>query len=394
MRIAFITDEFAPNILGGAGVIVTALAQGFKKKGHDVVVVTANLKGKDYEYMHEGIRVFSLGVSTNKRVRNCLLLYNPMLEKKVYSVLNGFKPDVVNVHNVSYLLSYSCLKIARKCTNNVYFTAHDAMSIVGGKLATKKYQENKDVRVGFLDRIRTQNTYYYPFKHVGIRSLFRRHVKKVIVVSDELGRALRENGLHKDIAVARNGIALAKSREKDVSLFKKKHDLEGKTVFMFAGRTSYLKGFNHAVKIVEGLRSKGKDITLLICGNKGKVRRKWITYTGWINREDMVNAYASCEGVFVTSLYLDPFPTMNLETLSHGKLLITTTYGGSRESIDEKSGILINPFSVEESVKKVLKVLDDDKIMREMRKNGVNRYKELFTLNHMIDKYEKIFLSK
>ena len=48
------------------------------------------------------------------------------------------------------------------------------------------------------------------------------------------------------------------------------------------------------------------------------------------------------------STYLDPFPTVNLESMALGVPVIGTRLGGTPEAIVTRDGFLVNPFDVED----------------------------------------------
>ena len=97
-----------------------------------------------------------------------------------------------------------------------------------------------------------------------------------------------------------------------------------------------------------------------------------------INSEQELPEYYSMADVFVNLTYLDTFPTVNLEALACGTPVLTYRTGGSPESVDEKTGIVVaqgdvkgvvnaitsmkmNPLSAESCRKRAEDNFDKDK---------------------------------
>ena len=97
-----------------------------------------------------------------------------------------------------------------------------------------------------------------------------------------------------------------------------------------------------------------------------------------INSEQELSEYYSMADVFVNLTYLDTFPTVNLEALACGTPVLTYRTGGSPESVDEKTGIVVaqgdvkgvvnaitsmkmNPLSAESCRKRAEDNFDKDK---------------------------------
>ena len=59
MRIALFTDYYPPHLGGGVEQVVSNLATGLSRRGHDVRVFTLNTCGGDaYEEQDDGVRVY------------------------------------------------------------------------------------------------------------------------------------------------------------------------------------------------------------------------------------------------------------------------------------------------------------------------------------------------
>lgn len=72
------------------------------------------------------------------------------------------------------------------------------------------------------------------------------------------------------------------------------------------------------------------------------------------NVQELVELYSNAD-VLINPTYADTFPTVNLEALACGTPVITYRTGGSPETVDEKTGIVVNQGDVDgmaEAIKK------------------------------------------
>ena len=100
MRIAFVTFEYPPFIIGGAGVYALNVTHELAKLGHQIVVFVPDIAGVEYEKDLENI-VFSKVKIKNKLPFNALQywLHLPAEVKKAESE-NKF--DIIHFNGISY----------------------------------------------------------------------------------------------------------------------------------------------------------------------------------------------------------------------------------------------------------------------------------------------------
>ncbi len=124
MRILILSDSFPPNRFASADMVAFRLANGFKKSGHDVfVITTVQDKLQEGEMVYEGLKIFKLYANFHVRWMAYLSLYNPQTVNKIKKIINKVKPDVVHAHNIHFFLSYRSLKIAKQNGAKVFLTA-------------------------------------------------------------------------------------------------------------------------------------------------------------------------------------------------------------------------------------------------------------------------------
>ena len=134
MRILLLNDRIPPEGRGGAESVVWRLARGLAAAGQDTHVIATTAGDAFEEIRATASRPITFKPVIRSAFRAWLSLWNPQTAGPFRKLLRRIKPDVVNAHNIHFLLSYHTLKLARYAGCGVVFSAHDAMSFAYGKL--------------------------------------------------------------------------------------------------------------------------------------------------------------------------------------------------------------------------------------------------------------------
>ncbi len=381
MKILILSDDFPPKSFGGAGIIASVQAQELQKRGHEV-------------------RIFTITDDEDKidpRFRSYLSLYNIKTIKKIRKILNEFKPDIVHAHNIHEHISYASLYYAKKSGAKIFITLHDAMSVYYGKVPQNYI--NTDKPISLIDCFKTFGIRVNPFRNLIIRKLFN-YADKIFVVSEALGRFLSNNGI-KNTIVMHNGINTNNWRVPDIikNEYKKSLGINNDTkIVMIAGRLNNMKGAKVSLKAFAEVLKKYRNVVLLIVGNKPEQNNEFnsiinqlnivdkVIFTGWVRYENMPTVYSISDIVIVPSLYLDPFPTINLEAMASKKPVIGTKFGGTPEIIKNgNNGYIIDPNNIEQFKNKILDLLNDEQLTINMGKRGYDIVNDEFNLDKKID---------
>ena len=103
MKITFLSDDFPPVSFGGAGISTFELAEGMKKKGHEVSVITSVRDRDDVGVVvYEGIKVFNIQSDYSYRYRFYKSINNRSVVREVDRILEEIKPDVVHANNIHH----------------------------------------------------------------------------------------------------------------------------------------------------------------------------------------------------------------------------------------------------------------------------------------------------
>lgn len=95
--------------------------------------------------------------------------------------------------------------------------------------------------------------------------------------------------------------------------------------------------------------------------------------------------YNASDVVVVPSLYLDPFPTVNLEAMACKKPVVGTCFGGTPEIVrDGITGYIVNPLNVENMAEKIVDLLKNSEKAKKFGQAGYERVKSQFSLDKQV----------
>ena len=397
MTILFLSDDFPPNNLGGAGTVAYNLAKTIKELGHDVFVVsTTQDKNEEGDHIQNGLRVYKIYSQYHRRWRAYLSLYNPQTVNKVSKIIADIKPDVVHAHNIHYHLSYYCLKIAKKSGAKVFLTAHEVMSVNYGKIKIPKEATCENyinyTKQTVFNQIRENKRRYNLFRNVIIKHYLNKYVDKIFAVSVALKKILIYNGI-RNVEVVHNGIDV-NMYEIDleaVSIFKKTNDLENKRVILFGGRVSEGKGINQIIQALGLILKTIPNALLVVAGSDnleiGRVILP-VKFLGYLSQKNIKLALVASDIVVSPSICCDPFPNINLEAMACKKPVISTCFGGSSEVVTEgKTGYIINPYDIKTMADRIVDLLKSSEKSREFGQRGYEQIRDFFNLRQQAEKY-------
>ncbi len=416
MKIVFLTDEIPPDCEGGAGFSTFLLAQGLQNAGDDVFIISGT-KNKDKhlsEIIYNGIEIFYIHNNFSYKLRNFYSIYNWRALSAVKRKLAEIKPDAVHAHNIHNEISFAVLKLAKKYAPAVFFTARDAMSIFYGKYwqyidyHNLGLQKNFNYKIRWLDLIKYAKKSYLPGKYYFIRHYLNKYCDKVFAVSDELGKALKENGIA-NVQTIYNG-ARAEDYDKisgaDADEFREKYGLTGKKIIFCVGRLNGLKGIDYMLRALAIIKLKLKSPFALMLAMKDENYRSIrpsvenyglngsICRLGWLDEHEIKLAYKASDLVVVPSVYLDAFPRVNLEAMAAGKPVVGTCFGGTPESvIDGQTGYIVNPLNVELMAEKIIDLLENPNKAKKFGQAGYDRVKREFTIEKQAEKTKQVYAS-
>lgn len=368
MKILLVADDLPPQSFGGAGILAYEQMVELVSRGHEVKTITADHK------------------------------------KDLIKVIKDFSPDIVHAHNI-HKFTYAILPEIKKNSLKLFVTLRDTLAVHYGKLYPKRKVDGSfDYHVSVWHQMYHFWRQYKPFFKRRNR-MYLKSADRIFAPSMALIDGLRENGLEK-VMLMRDGVKIEKFSvsTNELDQFRKKLSLENKKVLLFAGRIGGAKGSEIALDLLRVLSSSMPDARLLFVGKEGaedikasaakKGVANKVVFGGWLGRDDIRLAYGIADVVLSLSVYLDPFPTVNLEAMAAGKPVVGTIYGGTPEAVqDGITGYLVDPTNLKQIHERVERLLKDRSLADTFGQAGRERVQKEFSLDQVVDELEKVYNS-
>lgn len=291
---------------------------------------------------------------------------------ELYKVLREIKPDIVHAHSSKAGFLIRLFKFMN-FDFKVFFTVHGFISATySSKLA-----------ISFMDFIEKTTS-----------SL----VDHFIFVSENDSKvALNKGWKMNNYTIIYNGIE--KVRQKHNSILSKLVDEnKNKMIFGTVARLSKQKNPLKLLNLINNNREEFNDKFFIWIGSgnletkcrefvKENDLERYIYFTGKIID---ANKHVNYFDIFYLLSSWECLPISIIEALQQGLPILATDVGGVSEMVTKKNGILLSKNYREKEFLESLNALSYEDL-NDMSNNSIRIYKENFTLNNMIRKYNIIF---
>ncbi|OXT06768.1 glycogen synthase [Thermoanaerobacterium thermosaccharolyticum] len=364
LKVTIFTNEFPPNIYGGAGVHVDYLTKELSKL-------------MDVDVRCFGEQNTSLNNMSVRGYREWEILKKDSIDK-LQKVLGPLSIDVAMVKD--------------PITSNIVH-CHTWYTFMAGFLAKMLYDIPLVVTIHSLEPLRPWkeeqlgNGYHLStwMEKTGIEAADR-----IIAVSNDSKKDIMKcyNVPEDKIEVIYNGIDLNQYKKTDSNIARKKYGIDGRYI-LFVGRISRQKGIIHLIDAVKYLP---QDVKVVLCASspdteeiKMEMEEKVKLYPNiiWIDKmvtkEEIIELYSNAE-VFVCPSIYEPFGIINLEAMACNTPVVASATGGIKEVVvDGETGFLVEPGNPEDLAEHIKKLLDDRELAATFGANGRKRVEEMFS---------------
>lgn len=320
-------------LAGGAEKSVFLLRQKLQEHGHKVMVVASD-HNKDTAKHFSDLEFPEIDSPATSLSRKALqhLWYAPAYQT-IKKTVAKFKPDIVHFHTMGQL-SPSALYAIGKVPGvlTVHGPEEYVTNIVEWGLPRHLFNGGTDV-----SNLTTLGKAYYFYFRFLQRPLyisgFRKHVRAMIAPSQYMANLLQKERYGVPIHHIYNGIELPEQQA-----------LQNECQLLYVGRLEYVKGVDVLLKAMPNVVKALPSAHLYIVGD-GAVRvelelfvkqqhlQNHVTFCGWLKGGAVSERYRQATVVVMPSVWPENLPTVCIEALASGRLVIGSATGGIPELV-------------------------------------------------------------
>ncbi len=385
------------DIRGGAAQVTYGLKEGLEKLGHQTSMFVGQKDSQD-----ENVFVLNDKKSFGQRIRKRLSYYlandiDPFSSDKIIKTEQFKKADIVHCHNLhGYYFNLNTLKKISRL-KPVVWTFHDMWPIT----AHCAHTFDCGVKNGFFQcpsldipiPIKWRNEKYLENKK---REIYE-HSKFHIVVPSLWLKQKVEKSLLKDkpITLIYNGIDtdIFKSFPKDEARQELNLPLDKKIVLSVIkkGQSNPWKGADYVKQIIDKWR-ENKNV-IFACVGGGDYDFPNVINIPFIRDAQELAKYYSAADMLLYPSIADNCPLVVLEARACGLPVVSFETGGIPELVEhEKTGYIAKYRDVDDLNYNLNRLIEaDNQRVEEIRKKSIDRVRQMFTLNLMVDKYLQLY---
>jgi glycogen(starch) synthase len=379
MKVCFISFEYPPRNVGGAGTYANLLVEGLKKRGVDIYTITRG------EKTDGGQKIYRLPIPDTTYWRrlffnnSALNLLDDLNRKHHFDMVHFNEPHIVTRRT----------KLPMVCTFHSTQLHELQISLQG-----RSFRNPEGIR-----DLLVKNPLGYLWDIVTCHLSDR-----IIGPCPDLVNLLRYCFVDKEkVRIIPNGIDPEMFNNTSCDgAFLNRYALEKDNFVLYMGRLHSLKGIQYLIKAFLNLKKRHKLLKLVIAGIgvfEPYLRRiaqgtKDIIFIGYVDSMTTKKLlYENCLTVVVPSIY-ETFPMVVLEAMTCSKPVVASNVGGIPSIVKHgKNGFLVKPKDVRGLEISISKLCADPDLRSGMGLLGRKSVEEEFTVDRMVDKTLKVYES-
>lgn len=404
MRILIYSYNYHPELIGIAP-LMTELAEGLVKRGHQVRVVTGmpnypqrrifdEYKGKFYltEELN-GVTIQRSYVHINNPkpgLVDRLLLDGSFITTSFFQAIKGWRPDVIfaTVPPLPISLPVGLYGIARNCP--IVLNVQDIVSEAAVRV--KLIKQN-----GLVIRVAR-----------GLEDLAYRTATKISVISDRFVEKLIEQGVPESKIICIPNwvdVNFIKPADKD-NPFRETHQLKDKFVVLYSGNIALTQGLETVIKAAANLKNT-PEIAFVIVGEKSalgnleKFREIYkannVLLLPFQPREKLPEMLSAADvGLVVQKSRVTAFnmPSKIPVLLASGRAIVASVpqIGTAMKAVEKSGGgVVVPPEDAGALAATILELFKNPEKVEALGRQGRKYAEENYTLEVALDRYEALF---
>ncbi|WP_242212389.1 glycosyltransferase family 1 protein [Bacillus cereus group sp. BfR-BA-01383] len=342
MRVAIFTDTFTPQVNGVAKTL-ERLTRYFQKE---------NIAYSVFAPQHTAEDNFVANVNKMRSIPLTILYPECRFSfptPRIKRELLAFKPDIIHIAT-PFNMGLCGLYYAKKLN----------IPVVGS------YHTDFDAYLRYYKIEFLSNMLWNYLKW------FHSHMQKNFVPSSETLHQLKNKGFQA-LSIWGRGVDCTLFHPSYTDLFRKKYNITAKYVLSYVGRIAPEKDIDTLQTLIQTTNKDRDDIHWLIAGDgplapnlREAVPQTNVTFTGYLQGEDLAEAYASSD-LMVFPSTTETFGNVVLESLACGTPVIGANSGGVKNIItDGKTGVLCEPKNEDSFLSSIYELLNNEEMRKQI----------------------------
>jgi len=388
---------------GGAEKITRQLLYGMRRYGYNTHLIAGyGEANRDCSVIYKtGVKACwqtAKGVLANNAPKNC-----PYTKRCLEKYIRDNNIDILHIHNAhgNYIGINDIAYLSGLC--KIVWTLHDMWAITGHcAYAFECEKWRNDGCRGCCDK-RSYPAFYYnniDKKYKEKSTAFSNKNITFVTPSKWLEAICNASYLkNEQIVTIYNGIQTGSFRPLDKAWVREKYGIDkGRYVIMLAAADigNRYKGFGHVLDALRLIKQKTR-YALVVVGNgfeKNMVDEQYQTVSlGYLSTSEEMNEAYNAADIFVLPSLADNLPGVAMEALAGGTPVVTFDTGGIPEIIGDDCGLIVPRGDVNALAKAIESMVADRNALSEKSANGVQRIKDMFTEERMLERYKELYES-
>ncbi|PFN27487.1 glycosyltransferase family 4 protein [Bacillus cereus] len=374
MRVAIFTDTFTPQVNGVAKTL-ELLTRYFQKE---------NISYSVFAPQHTAEDNFVANVNKMRSIPLTILYPECRFSfptPRIKRELLAFKPDIIHIAT-PFNMGLCGLYYAKKLN----------IPVVGS------YHTDFDAYLRYYKIEFLSNMLWNYLKW------FHSHMQKNFVPSFATLHQLKNKGFQALSIWGRGVDCTLFHPSYNTDLFRKKYNITAKYVLSYVGRIAPEKDIDTLQTLIQTTNKERDDIHWLIAGDgplakslHENVPKTNVTFTGYLQGEDLAEAYASSD-LMVFPSTTETFGNVVLESLACGTPVIGANSGGVKNIItDGKNGVLCEPKNEASFLSSIYELLNNEEMRKQISLDArsyaaTQSWDEIFS--NLLMRYDNVIQSR
>ena len=389
------TDMFS------TGNIMLNIAKKTRERGHEALTVSKKTRMSLWQERKDPYHSY-IGTRTEHTIHRYFSWMTDLQDfgsviatYELIKKIKKTKPDIIHLHDiVGWYVNIGILfKFLKQFDKPIVWTFHDCWAFTGRciyfdsvKCDRWKTGCGKCPQIGYMPK-----SWYFDlsaFNWKRKKRLFTSMDNLTIVSPSEwLKKFADESFLSKyKSIVINNGINLSTFKPTKEGIYKDLKKLNKKIILGVASTWSQRKGLDDFIRLADEI-PKDHQIVLVGISSEEIGNNKIITYKRTTNQKELAEIYTAAD-VFANPTMEENFPTVNLEALACGTPIVTYRTGGSPESVDDKTGIIVEQGNLGQMLDAILCVTNNGK---EYYSNACIEKSKKYDMNARFNDYVNLY---